>query len=69
MVLTKTDLLPHVPFDPEIAIQNARRVHAEMDVVRVSCLTGEGMPDWLKWLAHRQQAFLAGLAPTCSLVS
>jgi hydrogenase nickel incorporation protein HypB len=64
MVLTKTDLLPHVPFDPEIAIQNARRVHAEMDVVRVSCLTGDGMPDWLKWLARRRQAFLARLPQT-----
>jgi hydrogenase nickel incorporation protein HypB len=62
MVLTKTDLLPYVPFDAALAIENARRVHAEMEVVRVSCLTGHGMKDWLQWLERRRQAFLAGLS-------
>ncbi len=62
MVLTKTDLLPYVPFDAAVAIENARRVHAEMEVVRVSCLTGDGLQDWLQWLARRKQAFLAGLS-------
>jgi hydrogenase nickel incorporation protein HypB len=61
MVLTKTDLLPYVPFDAALAIENARRVHAEMEVVKVSCLTGQGMQDWLKWLEQRRQAFLAAL--------
>ena len=59
MVLTKTDLLPHVPFDAALAIENARRVHADIEVVRVSCLTGDGMPDWLNWLGRRRQMFLA----------
>jgi hydrogenase nickel incorporation protein HypB len=62
MVLTKTDLLPYVPFDAALAIENARRVHAEMEVVIVSCLTGHGMQDWLGWLARRRQAFMAGLS-------
>jgi hydrogenase nickel incorporation protein HypB len=62
MVLTKTDLLPYVPFDAAVAIENARRVHAEMGVVKVSCLTGHGMQDWLQWLEQRRKAFLAGLA-------
>jgi hydrogenase nickel incorporation protein HypB len=56
MVLTKTDLLPYVPFDPVVAIQNARRVHAQMEVVRVSCLTGHGMQEWLAWLEQRRHA-------------
>jgi len=64
MVLTKTDLLPYVPFDAALAIENARRVHAEMEVVRVSCLTGNGMADWLNWLEERRRAFLAGLPQT-----
>ena len=59
MVLTKTDLLPYVPFDVPTAITNARRVHPEMEVVKVSCLTGNGMHEWLTWLEHRKQAFLA----------
>jgi hydrogenase nickel incorporation protein HypB len=64
MVLTKTDLLPYVPFDAAVAIENARRVHAEMEVVKVSCLTGHGMQDWLNWLEQRKQVFLAGLSQT-----
>src|SRR6266536_530386 len=60
LLITKTDLLPYVPFDAAVAIENARRVHAEMEVVRVSCLTGDGLQDWLQWLARRRQAFLAG---------
>ncbi len=59
MVLTKTDLLPYVPFDVPTAITNARRVHQEIEVVKVSSLTGNGMRDWLDWLGRRRQAFLA----------
>jgi len=63
MVLTKTDLLPYVPFDVPMAVTNARRVHPEMEVVKVSCLTGNGLQEWLKWLEQRRQAFLAEIKP------
>src|SRR5271167_2531261 len=33
MVLTKTDLLPYVPFNVDEAVGNARRVHPDMEVV------------------------------------
>ena len=62
MVLTKTDLLPYVPFDVATALANARRVHPEMEVIKVSCLAGDGLPDWIKWLEQRKQAFLAELS-------
>jgi hydrogenase nickel incorporation protein HypB len=61
MVLTKTDLLPYVPFDVATAVENARRVHPDMEVVRVSCQTGQGLPDWFNWLERRRQTFLAEL--------
>lgn len=64
MVLTKTDLLPHVPFGAHEALQNARRVHPEIDVVRVSCLTGEGLDEWLMWLEQRRHVFLHALEQT-----
>jgi hydrogenase nickel incorporation protein HypB len=31
MLLTKTDLLPHVEFGPELALENARKIHPEID--------------------------------------
>ena len=62
MVLTKTDLLPYVPFDANVAIANARRVHPEIEVIKVSCLAGDGLCHWMKWLKQREQVFLAGLS-------
>jgi hydrogenase nickel incorporation protein HypB len=61
LVLTKTDLLPYVPFDVPTAITNARRIHPGMEIVKVSCLTGNGMHEWVQWLDHRKQEFLAEL--------
>jgi len=59
MVLTKTDLLPYVPFDADAALANARRVHPEMEVVKVSCFAGDGLREWMEWLELRRQTFLA----------
>jgi hydrogenase nickel incorporation protein HypB len=50
MLLTKTDLLPHVDFDPKLALENARKIHPEIDYIAVSSRTGEGFDRWLGWL-------------------
>jgi len=50
MVVTKTDLLPHLDFDVEALIDNARRVHPGIAVLKVSARTGDGMERWLQWL-------------------
>jgi len=62
MVLTKTDLLPYVPFNADLAIANARRVHPEMEVVRVSCLAGNGLHEWMTWLEQRRERFLSEIS-------
>ena len=53
MILNKLDLLPYVPFDPELAIANARRIDPEIEVIETSCTTGVGLDKWLVWLAGR----------------
>lgn len=50
VVLSKADLLPHVPFSVEAAIADARAVRADLDVHVLSAHTGEGMDRWLDWL-------------------
>jgi hydrogenase nickel incorporation protein HypB len=42
-----------VPFDPELAIANARRIDPEIEVIETSCTTGVGLDEWLAWLAGR----------------
>jgi hydrogenase nickel incorporation protein HypB len=61
MVLTKTDLLPYVPFAAAEAIANARRVDPETEVVRVATLAGDGLTEFMRWLEQRRRAFLAEL--------
>jgi hydrogenase nickel incorporation protein HypB len=50
MILTKTDLLPHVDFSPDLAFENARKIHPEMEYIAVSSRTGDGFEKWLAWL-------------------
>ena len=56
LILTKTDLLPYVPFDINVAAENARRIHPGIEIVKVSCLTGNGMHEWMMWLEQRRRA-------------
>jgi hydrogenase nickel incorporation protein HypB len=56
LVLSKVDLLPYVPFNIAAAEDNARRVHPEIRVIRLSCLTGTGLNNWLEWIEERRRA-------------
>jgi len=51
MLLNKCDLLPHLTFDIELALAYARRINPTLKVIRISATSGEGMPEWLEWLA------------------
>jgi hydrogenase nickel incorporation protein HypB len=56
LVLNKIDLLPYVSFEIAQAAENARKVHPGMEIIKVSCLTGNGLHEWMTWLAHRRSA-------------
>jgi hydrogenase nickel incorporation protein HypB len=43
LILTKADLIPHLPFDPDKAAQAALAINPRLKVFRVSALRGEGM--------------------------
>ena len=53
MVLNKIDLLPYVPFQIELAREYARRVQPDIEIVDVSCTSGEGLDRWRAWLEAR----------------
>lgn len=57
MILTKIDLLPHVDFKPEVALENARKIHPGIEYIALSSRTGEGFDQWLQWLNVRRQKF------------
>ena len=60
MVLNKTDLLPHLDFDVDACIANARKVNPRIKVLKVSARTGEGMADWIAWVQAARRMALAG---------
>jgi hydrogenase nickel incorporation protein HypB len=49
-VLNKIDLLPHLDFDVERAIANARAVNPALRFFRTSASTGAGLPEWFGFL-------------------
>jgi hydrogenase nickel incorporation protein HypB len=54
VVITKIDLLPHLRFDLELAVANARQVNPELQFFFTSAETGQGMETWFTFL--RRQA-------------
>jgi hydrogenase nickel incorporation protein HypB len=64
LVLNKIDLLPYVPFDINAAADNARKVHPEIEIVKVSCTTGNGLQEWMTWLEQRRTGQKTLLAQT-----
>src|ERR1700737_4747106 len=55
LVLNKIDLLPHLNFDAERFLSNARQVNSRLRVFRVSAASGEGLPAWYAWLREQQR--------------
>ena len=50
VIITKIDLLPYVPFDVDRAVANALAINPELEFIRVSALTCQGMDDWYDFL-------------------
>ena len=56
MVLNKIDLLPYVDFDTERASQFARALNKDIDIIPLSCRSGEGLQPWYDWLRKHVKA-------------
>ena len=56
MVITKIDLLPYVPLNLERMKANARQVHPGIEIIELSCKTGDGLDVWLAWLERRRDS-------------
>jgi hydrogenase nickel incorporation protein HypB len=53
VLLTKTDLLPHLRYDPDAFVTALRRVNPTARVLRVAPATGDGLGAWYAWLRAR----------------
>ncbi len=58
-LISKTDLLPHVPFSVERAEADVRQVQPDMQILHVCSLSGEGMDAWCQLLDDRRKTLSA----------
>lgn len=61
LLINKTDLLPYTDFSMEEAKGNARKINPDLDIVELSCTTGQGIEGWLSWLTECRQRKLESL--------
>ncbi len=54
-IINKTDLLPYVPFDIEKVKANARKINPQLEIIELSCTSGEGLNTWYQWLRSKVQ--------------
>ena len=62
LVVSKTDYLEGSDFNPEALRERVLRLNPKIRILPLSCRTGEGVSDWLNWLAGEIAAFRKGMA-------
>ena len=66
LVISKSDLLPYLPFSVAAAVQDARDCNPDIEVLTLSSYKDEGMDEWCQWLlekvARKKAAAVAQLA-------
>ncbi len=53
MLISKSDLLPYLPFSVEAVTKDALEVNHELEVIQISALKGEGIDEWCDWLLKK----------------
>lgn len=49
-IINKIDLLPYVPFDLEKVKANAKKINPKLEIIELSCTSGQGLNKWYEWL-------------------
>ena len=55
-LLNKTDLLPYLDYDRQLAVDNILQVHPGIPVFEISAKTREGFDGWIQWLQEKVAA-------------
>ena len=50
LIINKIDLLDYVDFDMSRAREQALAINPELDILELSCKTGEGFNTWINWI-------------------
>ncbi|MEL6659618.1 MAG: hydrogenase nickel incorporation protein HypB [Bacteroidota bacterium] len=53
MLVSKIDLLPHLPFSVENVVADARDINPNLGVIEVSSTNDQGIDEWCNWLLEK----------------
>jgi len=53
LLINKIDLLPYLDFDMKQFHSDALKVNPKLEIIPISCTTGEGLDAWYRWLEER----------------
>lgn len=56
MLVSKSDLLPYIPFSVEAVTKDALDVNPDLEVMEISALNGAGLDTWCDWLLEKVSA-------------
>ena len=59
IVISKIDLLPHVPFNLKKCLGFIRKINPRAPIFKVSATAGSGIAEWIDWLA-KEASFAKG---------
>ena len=60
VVITKLDLLPHVPFCVSAAQEDALRIQPELRFLPLCATNGDGLEEWYEFLRESRRQLLTG---------
>jgi len=53
LLVSKSDLLPYLPFSVDAVTQDARDINPDLEVITISSVKGEGLEQWCDWLMKK----------------
>jgi len=56
VIINKMDLLPYVDFDIAAFRRSITGLNPEVEIVELSCKTGEGIEGWCSWILEQVEA-------------
>ena len=53
MLVSKADLLPHLPFSVDAVTKDATDINPKLEVVEISSTSGQGIDQWCDWILQK----------------
>ena len=53
VLINKIDLLPYLKFDAKAFSQTIKGMNQKVKIIQVSCVTGQGIEEWVSWLLNQ----------------